>query len=355
MINYNYVNKLEKLKNRRTDIELITKLASEGEILKPDYLLESYEKSNEKDIYKYFLGAMQAVDSIYTRNTFIEAERVQNQLDKIKCQELNFVYRYQGSVSNNTHIKAHSDIDILVIINKFFTLEHPQIPQIPYQGNPIEDLYDLRIKCEEHLKEVFYAVDVDCTGAKSISMEGGSLKRKVDIVPSNWFDTNKYAQTLDGNYRGIQILEKYKRERILNMPFYHNLLLNEKESRCQNNYKKLVRLLKTLKADANIDIDFSSYDITGLIYNMNDSRFIVGSNYLVLLRNLKAYIKYVLNNSIYRDQMYVPDKSRKVFDGNHNKVIELNNLKKEIDTLYNEIYMDLENSDFLLENKNFAM
>ena len=121
----NYQERLRNLKNRRTDIEFVIEKSAEEKFSISNYLTEAYEKVQEKDVYKYFLGAMEEVDKIYTENTFTEAERIQNQLDKIKTVELDFVYRYQGSVSNNTHIKAHSDIDILVILDKFITLESP--------------------------------------------------------------------------------------------------------------------------------------------------------------------------------------------------------------------------------------
>lgn len=33
-------------------------------------------------------------------------------------------FKYQGSVPSNTHIRYHSDIDLLVIIDKFETVEN---------------------------------------------------------------------------------------------------------------------------------------------------------------------------------------------------------------------------------------
>ena len=233
---------------------------------------------------------------------------------------------------------------------------NPQVPTNPYKGNPIQDLYDyLRIECENHLKKVFYSAVINCEGAKSITLEGGSLRRKVDVVPANWFNTNRYAETYDEVYRGVQVLDKYKMERIRNTPFYHNYLLEIKDKEGQKNYKKAVRLLKTLKADSSRDIEFSSYDIAGLMYNMENSKFQVGKNYLVLLRNVKLYIEFVLNNHIYRNQIFVPDRSRKVFDDTNKKVEALRYLKDEIDILYTVIFNDLFNSDMLLESKSFVI
>lgn len=354
MIKKTYSERLKSMKQRRTDIDFIIQKSAAENFSYASYLVENYEGLKENDVYKYFIGSMEVVDKIYTNNTYKEAERIQNQLDKIKDSNLDFIYEYQGSVSNNTHIRAHSDIDILVLIEKFFTVEHPQVPKYPYTGDPVEDLMELRMKCEKHLTEAFYAADVDCSGAKSIGLSGGSLKRKIDVVPSNWVNTNEYSKSLNKIHRGVQVLDKYKRVRIKNTPFYHNYLLNEKDKACLFNYKKVVRLLKTLKADANSEINFSSYDIAAIVYSMDNSKFVVYNKHLLLLKNIKEYIEHVLESSIYRDSLYVPDSSRKIFDDS-SKVKGLKLLKSEIDTLYYDIVDDLSKNRILLETKTFAV
>src|SRR5665647_51729 len=109
----NYSTRLAELRNRRNDISILQETYGfKG------YTVDSYNQfvktaSEVNDVQNYFIESMRQVDEIYTKNTYKEAERVQNQLDKIKSISLNFEYEYQGSVSNNTHIKTHSDIDIL--------------------------------------------------------------------------------------------------------------------------------------------------------------------------------------------------------------------------------------------------
>ena len=153
MYTIDYSTRLSRLKNRRTDVSIILKSIEQRDQYK--YLTESYEQLVENDLYKYVVGAMKPVDDIYTKNTYKEGERIKNQLDKIKTPLLGFDYRYQGSVTNNTHIKAHSDIDVLVIIDKFTTIESPQVVTNPYRGNPVDDLVELRELCFEHLNKSF--------------------------------------------------------------------------------------------------------------------------------------------------------------------------------------------------------
>lgn len=347
-----YSKRLLDLKNRRTDQEIISKNIETFSQYK--YLNESYEQIDESDTYKYLVGAMAKVDSVYTKNTYVEGERIQNQLDKIKSYGFSFEYRYQGSVTNDTHIKAHSDIDILVITNQFYTLENPQKATNPYRGEPIDDLVELRVKCFEHLTNAFPTAEIDNTGAKSISIEGGSLRRKIDVVPSNWFNTNEYANTLDETDRGIQILDYKKKVRYLNTPFKHNKLLEKKDELTNEKFKKSVRLLKTIKADCEEDINLSSYDITALMYNMDLSYYDLSYNEIALLRNIKIYLENVLKDKEKIKKLEVPDRSRKVFD-NDKKIEGLKKIISEINEIYKDLEKEIIESNINIDEKGFVI
>lgn len=351
----NYSNRLLELRSRKNDINILQE--SYGY---KGYTIDSYKQfikmaSESNDIQNYFIEAMAPVDDIYTKNTYKEADRVKNQLDKIKTSSLNFEYEYQGSVSNNTHFKAHSDIDVLVIIDRYIALEHPLVPSNPYQGNPIDDLMELRLTSEKHLTSAFPQADVDCSGAKAIGLSGGSLRRKVDVVPSNWFNTVDYDRTKLKHYRGIQVLDKYKKERILNTPFYHNFLLDIKDRNTSGNFKRIVRLLKTLKADSDQDISLSSYDIVAIAYNMETSKYYTGDKYILLLKNVYSYLNdLALMPSTARNNIDVPDKSRKIFN-EASKYTGLTRLKDEVEELLKSLITSYGLSDYLVEYKAIAV
>ena len=74
---------------------------------------------------------------------------------------------------------------------------------------PMVDIVaEIRTKSEEKLISRYYEAEVDCTNSKSISMEGGSLRRKVDIVPSCWYHTHEYQRTRLERDAGIKIYNK---------------------------------------------------------------------------------------------------------------------------------------------------
>lgn len=319
------MTRLERLRSRRIDptIENAT------------LLNEAYSHISQSDSVKYVIGAMQSIDPEYTKNTYLQGERICNQLQS-KLEE-RCEYEYQGSVTNDTHIKAKSDIDILVLIEKFVTLESPQKPKNPYSGDPIQDLVDLRNNCIYSLKSAFPQADVDSTGSKSIAIEGGSLTRKVDVVPSNWFDSNLYAEKQDKIYRAVQILDAKKRERLKNTPFLHNAWIEHKDNNTSGGLRKACRLMKSLKYDTET-INLSSYDIVSIAFNMDDYLLnFAKSEELAILSSCLSYCETLQSNSAMRESLNVPDGHRRIFTEGHATTEGLNQLTDELRKLSTDV------------------
>ncbi|MHA4046117.1 nucleotidyltransferase family protein [Bacillus cereus] len=347
MANFDYSKRLDSLKKRRQEDGGLIQKSQYGTY---EMLKESYEELKESATIKYVIGAMNPVDLKYTNNTIAEGERIKNQLSKLKDNGFNVEFRYQGSVTNNTHIRAHSDIDVLTLHASFHSLEAPQKPSYPYAGDPVKDLCELREECYSILSNAFPTADIDDSGAKSIGLQGGSLKRKVDVVPSNWYNTNLYAQTGAEYHRGVMVLDYHNKKRLTNTPFYHNKLLDDKDLYTATNYKKMVRLLKTLKADSDVEINLSSYDIAALMYHQDNASYLVGQSPLLLITQSLSFLKNVYHNSEYRESLLVPDKSRAIFErATHHDlklmILELDNVVQDIrndlsvsgNTIYKEI------------------
>lgn len=318
-------NRIERLNNRRIDTM----------VKQANFANEVQFRITQTDSVKYALACMQPIDPDYTANTYAEGDRVKNQLSKNLTEPC--TYDYQGSVTNDTHIKARSDIDLLVLIERFYTLENPQVPTYPYKGEPVQDLLDLRSSAEQVLKDKFPEVDVDCSGSKSIELSGGSLRRKIDVVPSNWFNSNSYAQSGSKTNRGIQILDKDKRTRLTNYPFLHNALLDVKDGQVLGNMRKAIRLMKSLKYDSE-SIDLSSYDICAIGYNIPNDRLLVGSaENLLLVEVCHDYCRELLTYQYIRDAISVPNNTRKVFGADGATVKGLQQLESELMTLRTDI------------------
>lgn len=317
--------RLDRLYSRRID----------NEIQNATQLHEVYKRLTQSDSVKYVLGAMQPIDPAYTKATYAEGERVWNQLEKaltIKCE-----LRYQGSVTNDTHIKAKSDIDLLTILTRFHDLEAPQTPSNPYQGDPMQDLFDLRKEEISILDNAFPEVTVDSTGGKSICLEGGSLRRKIDVVPSNWYNTNLYAQHREEVYRGVKILDAKNNTRIGNTPFLHNAYIDLKDDRVRGGLRKAARLMKSLKYDTE-NIDLSSYDIVAIAYNIDqDLLNFTDEMELAILESCSQYCERLLLDDALRASITVPDGHRAVFANGHATKAGLTSLLREINILRNDV------------------
>lgn len=325
MSNLNYEKRFNKLMERR-----------HGGILTESE--RYFEKSAASTKIKYVKNLMVPVDEKYTKNTFLNGERVKNQLLHLNMDDYGVEFEYQGSVTNNTHIKAHSDIDLLVITKKFETLEAPQTSLYPYEEDPKNYLLNLRNSAISILRKAFPTIKIDTSGAKSISLSEGSLSRKIDVVPANWHRTNKYLKTKEKKFRGITILDSHKMIQYVNTPFYHNYLLEIKDVASGGNLKKVIRLLKNLKADCEHNINLSSYDLTAIAYHMNsqDLKKCIAVN--TILNVVSSNLVKLLYDPIYRMNLDVPDGSRKIFNsGNVNDLEtllgEVNSLREDLNAL----------------------
>ena len=300
---------------------------------------EAYEQQPGKWT-KYILGAVAAVGKKRTETLNEQGTRVEEQLAaRLKTPYPHLAFRRQGSVSNNTHIRYYSDVDVLTIIDKFEALEYPQQPKTPYTGNPEQDLLDLRNTAAKELASAFPAAKIDNTGSTSVGLTGGSLLCKVDVVPANWLNTNAYAAGAGENTRGIEVLSKEKMQRISNYPFLFNSRLDAHDARRTGIPRMLVRLLKTVKADYQEEnpkqqVALSSFDLCSLVYRMPDAYLGSPVNQpLDIVRNLLLWLAHLHASEDVRSSLNVIDDSRKIFN-EAQKVSDLVTLYAELRPVY---------------------
>lgn len=303
---------------------------------------EGYRHLVESESVRYVISAMQPIDGAYTKNTYDQGDRVCNQLQRRLATTCD--YEYQGSVTNDTHVKARSDIDVLLLTGIFHTLEPPQVPPYPYHGDAVQDLIDLRKDAIACLESAFPEAKVDSSGSKSITVEGGSLRRKIDVVPSNWYNTNDYAATRNKVFRGVQILDAKARECLTNTPFLHNERIDEMDRRTGGGLRKAARLMKSLKYDTE-SVDLSSYDIVSIAYNIPEWQLAVPWNQdLRILDVCFEFCVQLAHEDAERVAIDVPDGHRKVFAAGHATVNGLRQLALELGKLKRDVLEENERS-----------
>lgn len=323
--------RLDRLQARRIDPSLFT----------AKLLNESWRSIRETESVRYVVGAMQPIDPDYTANTFAQGDRVKNQLEKALNPACD--YRYQGSTTNDTHIKAASDIDLLVITQKFFGLEPPLVPAYPYTGDTLQDLATLRADSERTVRDAFPKATV-IAKSTAISLEGGSLTRKVDVVPANWHNTVRFDKEKHDFLRGIEVFDSQARRRVANTPFLHNAWIDYQDKQTQGGLRKAARLLKSLKYDSE-NIELSSYDLVSIAFNIPAASINVPKgNELQILNACHEYVTLLTRDYILRESINVPDGHRKVFAAGHATAKGLEQLKAELDKLSMDVLRENQRS-----------
>lgn len=343
-------SKLKSLNSRRNGTDRIGEISLESinEVFAKSLESESYVKrSPGQKNTQYVLGAMQEVDPDYTRISLEEADRVRNQLKKgLERKEISVEFRIQGSVAANLHIRGVSDVDLLTLDSRYirYSTSGTRAKQGGYR-NPVsydslDALVSLRKEAELILEDVFHAAEVKTDGPKAIKLTGGSLRRPVDVVPANWFDTEEYQKTKSEIDRGVEILDKSVPKRILNLPFKHIFQLNQRDSSSLGGLKKAIRLAKNVKADAEEDgakIELSSYDVASVLWHSDISALTVGvANELAILAETTRFFDYLARNHHIAKTLKVPDGSRFVFDS-ENKLEALTLLSMEMDDISEKV------------------
>lgn len=320
-------DKYTRLWNRRNPDDVISKA-----------LYESLTVTSAQKDYQYMVDAMSPIEPRFTEITFEQGERVRNQLQEHLPAEILVEFDYQGSVTNDTHIKRHSDIDLLALHGCFACVDEGIVPSPsrPY-AQSLADLVSMRAEAAQILKRKFPEVKVDDAPGKSIRLEGGSLERTIDVVIGNWWDTEIWKQYNQKVVRGVRILNSKVPTTIKNKPFLHNYRIDEKD-KTTGTLRKVIRLLKTLKYDADPELDISSYDIAGVAWNMSSAALTVGENdYLQLARNARAELKRFIDSDSLRNSLDVPNATRKVFGSDGASLDQLKALHKELDELIGRI------------------
>ncbi|WP_157839648.1 hypothetical protein [Comamonas testosteroni] len=310
------------------------------------YATEDYERRGKTSALKYALGAMQEVDPQYTNVSLGEAGRVSRQVE----EGLDRTYgktvetKLQGSLPINVHLRRSSDVDILVFPSNFLVYSPAGILASTYSPsnlNKVNVTIELRRQCAQHLTNAYPSATVDDSGSKCITITGGSLRRDVDVVPALWYDTAAYQSSKNIKDRAVEVLDKKKCEFNDNMPFLVQYNINNKDELTFGGCKKAIRLLKTLRADADDEIDFSSFNIMSIIYNMDNGELRHQRLYEgALIVSINNWLNYLGANLQVLRSLDAVDGSRKVIQSSKDEA-EFQLLRSELNDLVEQISVEI--------------
>ena len=248
----------------------------------------SSESVYDKDVAKYVKRAMKAVDEEYTKRTKAAGEAV---IQHLRESLINVSYEYQGSVMTDTHIKGASDIDLLVLCEKFVGTDIIKIRQelektwkynwcqidrlcqyddsfSKYEGSSLQDMASLRNQIERIMSCTYTKCDI--SKPKAVKITNQNLHRDVDIVTSSWFQSLDYV--LDGmpeEKRGIKIYNKCTElSEGPDYPFLSISRINKRSTDTNGRLKRMIRFLKNVRTDSDKMISLTSFDINAICYSI---------------------------------------------------------------------------------------
>lgn len=348
-------------KNYSALVQNLQKRSNPDNIILEKSLSDELSTIKYNDILRYITLAMNGVEAAYTEKSKEAGERVKNHLKETLN---NVVYRYQGSVMTNTHIKGNSDIDLLVISDKFYTfdkagiertlndynqilnLNQNQIQNLKKEligeeyGTDIDDLRTNRIKSENKLNMVYDICDI--SHAKAIKITNKSLNRDVDIVIANWYDdVNSVINSKDSDFRGIQLYNKQTNSKgLADYPFLSIKRINERSSFTNGRLKKMIRFLKNVKVDSGKDINLTSFDFNAICYNINVKLY-ANLNKFLLVPVIFNQLYTLANNETLANNLKSVDDHEYIFRNNPEKYKSLKLLMEEVTAIYYDLKPEL--------------
>jgi hypothetical protein len=316
-------------------------LEAQTEVLAKSFVTESYKKRSTQPHTQYALGAMQEVGADYTRVGLETAERVGKQLEQKLTTPV--MFRLQGSVPLNIHIRALSDVDLLTLDNRFLTYSLAGCRSHTYGSTNLTSmqvLQELRQGAEKVLREAYPAAKVDCSGSKCIALSGGSLPRSIDVVPSHWNDGIGYQASQELHDRGVTILDSKIPQTLENLPFLHIKLVHDRDLGVFGGLKKAIRLAKSVRRDADsfaVAKKLSSFDIASLMFHADQNALKMSFFYeLSVLSETQRFFDWCYNNKNIAKTLRTPDNTRFILD-NEDKFTALTTISAELDNLAKEV------------------
>jgi hypothetical protein len=322
-------------------------------------LNEDLSTISDSDLLVYIRLAMNAVPPDYTAKSKEAGEMVKKHLSK---ELIDVVYKYQGSVMTDTHIKGASDIDLLVITSKYYRIAWGKLNNIlndfslkqqyyqsqisklereaalgNYQGNALEDLRKLRLDSEIILQRIYQECDI--TKPKAIKIKNLNLNREVDTVIANWYDSVNSIINDRGDYRGVQIYNKDKHDRgQVSFPFLSISKINNRSSHTNGRLKKMIRFIKNLKEDSGHDIDINSFEINAICYDINIDIY-KDKSFFELLGVIYNQLKSLTTDSTHADKLISVDGTETIFRGKPEKIEHLKLILAEVESIYIDLHL----------------
>ena len=173
----------------------------------------------------------------------------------------------------------------------------------------------------------------------------GKRKNVWTVAKNTWEKGQQYAyrdrKAKKGAFRslcrGVQIYDKDKDSRMgPDFPFLSIKRINDRSSETGGRLKKMIRFLKNVRTDSDKKIDLTSFEINAICYDIPVSNY-QDAYYLDLVRILWLKLYRLCTNQSEADNLVSVDGTEYVFRGKPERLEQLQKLRNEVFTIYNEL------------------
>lgn len=322
--------RLARLKTRRPGLDRPAIAAKrDRQVFARKGVAEPWElRASGKPNTQRMLGAMLAIDAAETAASLAAATDLGNWLARalmamghpVECE-------LQGSVPADTHIRDYSDVDLLVL-SRLVTTSDPFALRnlLGWIGLPASADRSLQVlgrlrRALEAILSANYPAAVDISGSKAVRLGADAQGRPTDVVPSHWHDTADYDRSGQRADRGVVIFDSRAQATIEGRPFRHLDLLAARDGLSEGGLKRAIRLCKHLKAEAaeeGVGIGLSSFQITGVMYNLEPDALRVGAEpELASLAGAQAWLAHLVKSPATAGALSAPGTGRPLLPKTH--------------------------------------
>lgn len=314
---------VENLKGRRYD-----------EALREPAVSDAFHQSEFSDCMKYALESMLEIDVAYAYKVYAIARKIHETISKgLKKRGYSIDYRYQGELKTYSNILLYGDVEIIVINSKPSPKPHLDIQRMAM------DMIDI-LKGDPNFKSLDYS---DKTRIRITALKPTC---EIDLLPSVWVNSAEYMKTKNEIYRGIAEFD-FKNKKVKKyLPFLNIARINARDQKTNGTFKCISRLLKTLRADCEDNIDLKDSEINSIVYGLGLDIKVPSNMLLSLLPMVSDHLTKLHTDANYFKALLSPSGKDRVFAGQPNKQAEIGKLN----TCLSRLIKDLE-SDLASKNK----
>lgn len=241
-----------------------------------------------------------------------------------------------GGFLHNTHISTSEIMDMLIV------LDEKQLKNSNGEGTNLVEIQELRNFTKNITKELFPGAKIDDSQPLALEMSIPSRFGKIRL----FYGLKQSSQTSASGFYSSQIslFDSFNKEFIISHPLSIGEQIDKKDMDTNFNAKLLIRILKHLKTDLSSTHLLSGFDITSLVYSMED--YALGKptgQILFLLLECNLFFKKIIENPFLKRSIISPDGRQLIDQHNEPRIMEsLNRIITDLELLIKNLVLEVD-------------